>query len=70
MYKYMWGLGYYSTSLIQEQTMAVCCVSRVDVETFLKRDTDTEMTTNFNFIKQMMTSAENFGVFSLFLAIR
>ena len=55
MYNYMQGLGYFSTSLIQEQTMAVCCVSRVNVVTFLKRDTDTEMTTNYNFIKQMMT---------------
>ena len=66
----MQGLGYFSTSLIQEQTMAVCCVQRVDVETFLKRDTDTEMTTNYYIIKQMMTSAENFGVCSLFLTIR
>ena len=55
MYNYMQGLGYFSTSFIQGQTMAVCCVLRVDVETFLKCDTDTEMTTNYNFIKQMMT---------------
>ena len=55
MYNYTQGLGHFSTSFIQEQTMAVCCVSHLDVETFLKHDTDTEMTANYNFIKQMMT---------------